>query len=229
MLTMKEALISCAHTNTCNASGRASRSEFWWFALCCLICTPILAFITVIPLFGIFMCVMMSLPLMWMLLLAFIRRLHDLNKSALHLLIMLAPLGLLIQFTKNHIVSPASVDYVSTPIYVLAAAAHLYMLYLAVKPGIAGPNRYGPDPLAVAATARAAAAVRDSEHGAAPAAPSAADPAAPATPAAAQAPWASDSAPASEAPAEHPDMNAASAEGNSSNAAPAAASSLDKA
>lgn len=222
MLTMKEALISCAHTNTCNASGRASRSEFWWFALCCLICTPILAFITVIPLFGIFMCVMMSLPLMWMLLLAFIRRLHDLNKSALHLLIMLAPLGLLIQFTKNHIVSPASVDYVSTPIYVLAAAAHLYMLYLAVKPGIAGPNRYGPDPLAVAATARAAAAARDSEHGAAPAAPSAATPAA-------QAPSASVSTPASEAPAEHPDMNAASAEGNSSNAAPAAASSQDKA
>ncbi|MCK0525802.1 DUF805 domain-containing protein [Anaerobiospirillum sp. NML120449] len=213
---MKEALISCAHTNTCNASGRASRSEFWWFALCCLICTPILAFITVIPLFGIFMCVMMSLPLMWMLLLAFIRRLHDLNKSALHLLIMLAPLGLLIQFTKNHIVSPASVDYVSTPIYVLAAAAHLYMLYLAVKPGIAGPNRYGPDPLAVAATARAAAAARDSEHGAAPAAPSAATPATPATPAA-------------QAHAEHPDMSAASAEGNSSNAAPAAASSLDKA
>lgn len=225
MLTMKEALISCAHTNTCNASGRASRSEFWWFALCCLICTPILAFITVIPLFGIFMCVMMSLPLMWMLLLAFIRRLHDLNKSALHLLIMLAPLGLLIQFTKNHIVSPASVDYVSTPIYVLAAAAHLYMLYLAVKPGIAGPNRYGPDPLAVAATARAAAAARDSEHGAAPAAPSAA---APATPAA-QAPSTSVSTPASEAPAEHPDMSAAPAEGNSSNAAPAAASSQDKA
>lgn len=228
MLTMKEALISCAHTNTCNASGRASRSEFWWFALCCLICTPILAFITVIPLFGIFMCVMMSLPLMWMLLLAFIRRLHDLNKSALHLLIMLAPLGLLIQFTKNHIVSPASVDYVSTPIYVLAAAAHLYMLYLAVKPGIAGPNRYGPDPLAVAATARAAAAARDSEHGAAPTAPSAAAPATPATPAA-QAPSASVSTPASEAPAEHPDMNAAPAEGNSSNAAPAAASSQDKA
>lgn len=228
MLTMKEALISCAHTNTCNASGRASRSEFWWFALCCLICTPILAFITVIPLFGIFMCVMMSLPLMWMLLLAFIRRLHDLNKSALHLLIMLAPLGLLIQFTKNHIVSPASVDYVSTPIYVLAAAAHLYMLYLAVKPGIAGPNRYGPDPLAVAATARAAAAARDSEHGAAPTAPSAAAPATPATPAA-QAPSASVSTPASEAPAEHPDMSAAPAEGNSSNAAPAAASSQDKA
>lgn len=225
MLTMKEALISCAHTNTCNASGRASRSEFWWFALCCLICTPILAFITVIPLFGIFMCVMMSLPLMWMLLLAFIRRLHDLNKSALHLLIMLAPLGLLIQFTKNHIVSPASVDYVSTPIYVLAAAAHLYMLYLAVKPGIAGPNRYGPDPLAVAATARAAAAARDSEHGAAPAAPSAATPATPA----AQAPSASVSAPASEAPAEHPDMSAAPAVGNSSNAAPAAASSYGKA
>ena len=225
MLTMKEALISCAHTNTCNASGRASRSEFWWFALCCLICTPILAFITVIPLFGIFMCVMMSLPLMWMLLLAFIRRLHDLNKSALHLLIMLAPLGLLIQFTKNHIVSPASVDYVSTPIYVLAVAAHLYMLYLAVKPGIAGPNRYGPDPLAVAATARAAAAARDSEHGAAPAAPSAA---APATPAA-QAPSASVSTSASEAPAERPDMSAASAEGNSSNASPAAASSQDKA
>ena len=209
MLTMKEALISCAHTNTCNASGRASRSEFWWFALCCLICTPILAFITVIPLFGIFMCVMMSLPLMWMLLLAFIRRLHDLNKSALHLLIMLAPLGLLIQFTKNHIVSPASVDYVSTPIYVLAAAAHLYMLYLAVKPGIAGPNRYGPDPLAVAATARAAAAARDSEHGAAPAAYSAATPATPA----AQAPSASVSTPASEAPAEHPDMSSAPAEG----------------
>ena len=228
MLTMKEALISCAHTNTCNASGRASRSEFWWFALCCLICTPILAFITVIPLFGIFMCVMMSLPLMWMLLLAFIRRLHDLNKSALHLLIMLAPLGLLIQFTKNHIVSPASVDYVSTPIYVLAAAAHLYMLYLAVKPGIAGPNRYGPDPLAVAATARAAAAARDSEHGAAPAAPSAAAPAAPATPAA-QAPTASDSAPAAQAHAEHPDMSAAPAEGNSINAAPAAASSYGKA
>ena len=225
MLTMKEALISCAHTNTCNASGRASRSEFWWFALCCLICTPILAFITVIPLFGIFMCVMMSLPLMWMLLLAFIRRLHDLNKSALHLLIMLAPLGLLIQFTKNHIVSPASVDYVSTPIYVLAAAAHLYMLYLAVKPGIAGPNRYGPDPLAVAATARAAAAARDSEHGAAPAAYSAATPATPA----AQAPSASVSTPASEAPAEHPDMSSAPAEGNSSNAAPAAASSQDKA
>ena len=228
MLTMKEALISCAHTNTCNASGRASRSEFWWFALCCLICTPILAFITVIPLFGIFMCVMMSLPLMWMLLLAFIRRLHDLNKSALHLLIMLAPLGLLIQFTKNHIVSPASVDYVSTPIYVLAAAAHLYMLYLAVKPGIAGPNRYGPDPLAVAATARAAAAARDSEHGAAPAAPSAAAPATPPTPAA-QAPSASVSTPASEAPAERPDMSAAPAEGNSSNAAPEAAYSQDKA
>ena len=101
-------------------SGRASRSEYWWFTLCIpfvMIVSQIYFRITggdtriVLP-FTLFM-VFMFLPSMSVQ----VRRLHDMNRSAWWILL-----------------------------YLLNVLGLLVLLVWSIFPGVPGPNRYGPDP-----------------------------------------------------------------------------------
>ncbi len=103
-------------------SGRAARSEYWWFALFCFIVSLILNVLDIM-LFG--NDSLMSIDLIFSLAVLVpsiavgVRRLHDLGRSGWWLLIILIPL-----------------------------IGFLILLYFFVQKGTDGPNEHGPDPLA---------------------------------------------------------------------------------
>lgn len=102
-------------------SGRAARSEYWWFALFSVIASSILTVIDT-AIFGSDFGVLgpiFSIAVLVPSIAVGVRRLHDLGRSGWWLLIILIPLiGILI------------------------------LLYFFVQKGTDGPNEHGPDPLA---------------------------------------------------------------------------------
>ena len=90
-------------------NGRASRSEYWWFAL--------LGFgLSFIPVIGWILRLVILLPS----LAVQVRRLHDMDRSAWWLLLLVPPITIIGVFV---------------------------LLIMSIFPGTPGPNRYGPDPL----------------------------------------------------------------------------------
>ena len=119
-MNFKQAVIS-VYTNYFNFKGRASRSEIWWFSLFCILVSILLHFLDA-AVFGddgvTWLGGLFSLFNLCPNIMVITRRLHDINRSGWWQLIMLVPL----------------IGFV--------------MLYWFVKRGDAGPNRFGPDPLA---------------------------------------------------------------------------------
>ncbi len=90
-------------------SGRASRSEYWWFAL--------LGFgLSFIPVIGWILRLVILLPS----LAVQVRRLHDMDRSAWWLLLLVPPITII---------------------------GVIILLIMSIFPGTPGPNRYGPDPV----------------------------------------------------------------------------------
>ena len=123
-MLFKNIIIYCLTTNYMNFSGRASRTEFWFFALFLLLVYgvgfPILEFIgAIIPggiiLVGIIM-VAVSVALILPSLAVQIRRLHDVDWSGWWILVSLTFLG------------------------------SIFIFILNCLPGTAGYNRFGPNP-----------------------------------------------------------------------------------
>ena len=90
-------------------NGRASRSEYWWFVLL----TIALSFI---PVIGWILRLVLLLPS----LAVQVRRLHDMERSAWWLLLLVPPITIIGGFV---------------------------LLIMSAFPGTPGPNRYGPNPL----------------------------------------------------------------------------------
>ena len=90
-------------------SGRAPRSEYWWFALLGL-------GLSFIPVIGWILRLAILLPSLSVQ----VRRLHDMERSAWWLLLLVPPITIIGVFI---------------------------LLIMSIFPGTAGPNRYGPDPL----------------------------------------------------------------------------------
>lgn len=117
-------------------TGRAARSEFWFFVLFNLLVSIGAAIMDIVlrAILGLgFVGVLTSLALLLPGIAVSIRRLHDLGKPGWWLLSMVP--GLLL------------IGLVPVPgaLLVLAGAGLLLFFYL--KPGTQGPNAYGPDPL----------------------------------------------------------------------------------
>ncbi len=90
-------------------SGRASRSEYWWFAL--------LGFgLSFIPVIGWILRLVILLPSLSVQ----VRRLHDMDRSAWWLLLLVPPITII---------------------------GVIILLIMSIFPGTLGPNRYGPDPM----------------------------------------------------------------------------------
>ena len=91
-------------------NGRASRSEYWWFVL--------LTFgVSFIPIIGWILRLVLLLPSLSVQ----VRRLHDMNRSAWWLLLLVPPITIF-----------------GGPV----------LLIMSIFPGTPGYNRFGPDPLA---------------------------------------------------------------------------------
>lgn len=91
--------VKSAYAHYATFEGRASRSEFWWFALFNLIATMLLGFVddvigTYPLLYGLF-----SLASLLPSLALGVRRLHDINKSGWYYLLICIPLiGVIVLF-----------------------------------------------------------------------------------------------------------------------------------
>ena len=90
-------------------NGRAARPEYWWFVLL----TIVLSFI---PVIGWLIRLVLLLPSLSVQ----VRRLHDMNRSAWWLLLLVPPISIIGVFV---------------------------LLIMSIFPGTPGPNRYGPNPL----------------------------------------------------------------------------------
>ena len=110
-VTFKEAVVSAIQHNYCNFSGRASRSQYWWYCLFTFILTAVI---------GIVFCWsenalnivtgIVNLALLLPGLGLAVRRLHDIDKSGWWLLLAFIPLIgaiiLIIWFCKNSQMEP---------------------------------------------------------------------------------------------------------------------------
>lgn len=107
-MTFKESLEACFNKYI-DFSGRASRSEYWWFVL--------LGFgLSFIPVIGWILRLVILLPS----LAVQVRRLHDMDRSAWWLLLLVPPITII---------------------------GVIILLIMSIFPGTPGPNRYGPDPM----------------------------------------------------------------------------------
>ena len=93
--------------------GRASRPEYWWFVLFRVIVGLVTGWI---PILGWIVGLALLLPSLSVQ----VRRLHDMNRSAWWLLVLVPPVTVI---------------------------GVIVLLIMSIFPGTVGPNRYGPDPL----------------------------------------------------------------------------------
>ncbi|MDE6382352.1 MAG: DUF805 domain-containing protein [Muribaculaceae bacterium] len=120
-LSFGEAVNKAVAQNYCNFSGRASRSEYWWYALFTMILGVVIGF--VLGIFGAGSTAvsviqgLVSLALLLPGLGLCVRRLHDISKSGWWIFISLVPL----------------------------LGAILLIIWFC-KPSDAGMNQYGPEP-----------------------------------------------------------------------------------
>lgn len=117
--------------------GRTARTEFWRYILVYLVISILL------DILGIrLLSTMVGLALLVPTLAITVRRLHDVDRSGWLVLVPIVPAFLTV-----------SLFYFSWLLGVVFALVTLlgsaYLIYLYVLPGMAGPNRFGPDPKGV--------------------------------------------------------------------------------
>ena len=123
-------------------SGRASRSEFWWFFLFRLL---VLLPTIWMPVLGLIILILASLVLLLPSLSVTARRLHDVNRTGWW---MLLPIGLgLAGMAASGVVFPMS-EHVAVGIATLPPIAGcVILLVFLIRPSDPGFNLYGPSPL----------------------------------------------------------------------------------
>ena len=120
-------------------SGRASRSEYWWFFLFTLIVRILTGWI---PGVGFVVTLVLLLPSLS----ATVRRLHDTNRTGWWLLM---PIGITIAAVVVGVILSFVVGpFLGVGIAVLGSiAGFVSLLMFLVQPGDPQPNQYGPNPL----------------------------------------------------------------------------------
>jgi len=133
-MTFSDSIRTC-FSNYATFSGRAIRSEYWWFALFLIIVSALLGF------FSDALSAAFSLATLLPSMAVAARRLHDSDKSGWW---QVAPLGsviltaVLLEFETN-ILAFASGAF--------AVVSVVLVLVWLIKTGTPGRNRFGPDPL----------------------------------------------------------------------------------
>ena len=122
-MSFGDAVKTCLTQKYANFKDRASRSEYWWFALFCWGAAIVLSFLDSLVFgnpsdYGLFS-TLWGLAILIPSIGVGVRRLHDLDKSGWWLLISLIPI-----------------------------IGFLILLFWFVQQGTSADNRFGPDPLA---------------------------------------------------------------------------------
>ena len=134
-------------------SGRAQRSEFWWFFLFILVPLVILSFIPLV--------VLLLLGVLLPYIAVTVRRVHDTGRSAWWVIIILVMGALsamalsafiLLEFASDSSGNDGFYGLLALLIIggiwvLVSGVVVIALLVLCALPGTVGPNRYGPDPL----------------------------------------------------------------------------------
>ena len=163
MVSFGEAIKICLKTKIFNWHDRAPRSEFWWFILFATIAQYVLALFLLIPFLGVVIYVVAYVYLLWAQFMVSIRRLHDKNRSGWWLILNIVLMVIGSVFLSAVIFLDGlqggyhDGDTISTIlmglgiIFFLAAfVIGIFIFVMMVTAGTVGPNRFGPDPLALA-------------------------------------------------------------------------------
>ncbi|MCM1377884.1 MAG: DUF805 domain-containing protein [Clostridium sp.] len=117
-LSFSEAVNRALAVNYCNFSGRASRSEYWWFALFCIIASAVIGIVfsfsnTLEAIVSSIVSLALLLPGLGL----SVRRLHDIGKSGVWILVGLIPI-----------------------------VGQIFLIIWYCTPSQTAPNEYGPVP-----------------------------------------------------------------------------------
>lgn len=143
-MKFEEAVKVCLKEKYYCFRGRATRSEFWWFALFVFLANCAVGIVSMFfpPTLENFVSLLFSMALLLPNLGVAARRLHDRNLSGWWqtlplLLSLLALVALAVEIASE----------LWMVLSVLSAAAGVWFLVMLILPGTPGPNRFGPDPL----------------------------------------------------------------------------------
>lgn len=110
--------LTVVRDNYANFSGRARRSEYWYFVLCSIIISIVLSLVLPLLLgfFGLIISFVYSAAVLIPSIAVAVRRLHDIGKSGVFILLAFVPV------------------------------LNIWLLILLATEGTQGPNQYGEDP-----------------------------------------------------------------------------------
>ena len=139
-MTFVESIKTCLLQKCFSIQGRASRSEYWWFALFCYIANFIFNFI---PYLGILLSVALMVPTFTVA----IRRCHDLGRSGwlllgptLFILVGAVIMGIGIA------ASSSGMMYFGMFLMIIGAIGGIALSIYFIFPGTQGANKYGEGP-----------------------------------------------------------------------------------
>lgn len=148
---MSKALQRCFTKKYATFTGRASRSEYWWFALACFLVSAVLSIISFGLLGGLFSLVSIIPSFA-----VGVRRMHDIGRSGWWYVApgIVAVLGfIIIMFGRAAVIASGSSDFSAAVggwlfilVWLLEFILGLTLLYFTVKPSQKGTNQYGPQP-----------------------------------------------------------------------------------
>lgn len=152
-MNIQQSISTCLRRSF-DLSGRASRSEYWWFALVISVISAVIKgyveFNKDIGLIPALIIMVISFGLLIPATSVTVRRLHDLNYSgwilvafALISFMPITALLLMSQFSMSHEIQSSVIIWM----IVFTYGAYLASIYFLAKKGTSGPNQYGPDPL----------------------------------------------------------------------------------
>ena len=144
-------------------TGRAPRAEYWWFYLGMIVAYLVamiidsLVGVSLFGPYGVVTC-LLGLALIVPGLAVTARRLHDTNRSAWWMLLVLVPYFIMGIMMGMSAASGDTTGLASAGIVgLIALAGAIAMLVFLILPGTTGDNRFGPDPYAGEAASTAVA------------------------------------------------------------------------
>ena len=153
-MTFLKSIKTCLIDKPFTFSGRASRSEYWWFVLFYVLIGFLLPLDRVNDLIPRLIPFAIILFLMIILSSVTCRRLHDMNRSGwwsvLNYIVFYSPVLVIDDLLDEDL--PQNVfwipDQVITVLFVLWVFSQpAWFLWMTIKKGTPGPNRFGEDPL----------------------------------------------------------------------------------
>ena len=145
-LSFSEAIRTC-YQKIFIINTRACRSEFWYFVIFAFVAHLVLSFCAVLPVLGELAGGVGSLLVFIPFVTVSIRRMHDLDKSGLWLLLPALLITLALFLILYGAFATAGILFFLGIVLTLASAVSVIILALLLaQPGTPGQNSFGPDP-----------------------------------------------------------------------------------